>query len=82
MRSPSALEKLEAGVQLIPAQVQPATASLFIVSPLAGTQTIMNLFSTHPRIEERVRRLRGMGRQGWSRAAPSPSPSSEWRFNR
>lgn len=36
-----------------------ATASLFIVNPLKG-QGLMSLFSTHPQLEERVRRLRAM----------------------
>lgn len=53
-----ALEKLEHGAALMPMAAQPATASLFIVSPFAGVQSILNLFSTHPRTEERTRRLR------------------------
>lgn len=55
-----ALEKLEHGAALMPMAAQPATASLFIVSPFAGVQSILNLFSTHPRTEERTRRLREM----------------------
>lgn len=55
----SALEKLEYGAERIPAHVQPATASLFIVSPLAGRGSLLGLFSTHPPLAERVRRLRG-----------------------
>jgi len=39
---------------------QPATASLFIVNPLAGGGGMMRLFSTHPATQERVRRLREM----------------------
>jgi Zn-dependent protease with chaperone function len=35
-------------------------ASLFIVNPLAGTGGVLSLFSTHPLIAERVRRLRAM----------------------
>ena len=37
----------------------PAFASLYIVNPLAGRQ-LAGLFSTHPPIEDRVARLRGM----------------------
>jgi heat shock protein HtpX len=37
----------------------PATAHMFIVNPLTGGG-LMNLFSTHPPIEERVARLRSM----------------------
>ncbi|MBF6599575.1 MAG: M48 family metalloprotease [Dehalococcoidia bacterium] len=59
-----ALEKLERGVQVRPMQVNPAAAHMFIVNPLAGLrgQNFSNLFSTHPPIEERVKRLRQMAR--------------------
>jgi heat shock protein HtpX len=36
-------------------------AHLFIVNPLRG-RNFVTLFSTHPPIEERVQRLRRMGR--------------------
>jgi len=36
---------------------EPATASLFIVNPFAGAEGILRLFSTHPPIKERVRKL-------------------------
>jgi heat shock protein HtpX len=56
-----ALEKLEHGVAMIPAATaQPATASLFIVNPLTGGSRLLNLFSTHPSMDERIRRLRAM----------------------
>jgi len=58
----TALETLARGVAHVPASVQPATASLFIVNPFAGVGGLMNLFSTHPPMEERVRRLRVMAR--------------------
>lgn len=54
-----ALEKLAYGVQAVPMDAKPATEPLFIVNPLTGGG-IMNLFSTHPPIEERVARLRAM----------------------
>ncbi len=58
----TALERLSAGVARVPAAVQPATASLFIVNPFAGMGGLLNLFSTHPPMEERVRRLRALAR--------------------
>ena len=52
-----ALETLEKGVQAAPLQVNPAVAALYIVHPFRG-QGMANLFSTHPPLEERIRRLR------------------------
>ncbi|MGD9506499.1 MAG: zinc metalloprotease HtpX [Syntrophobacteraceae bacterium] len=55
-----ALEKLAAASQRLPmSDPKPATAHMFIVNPLTG-RNIANLFSTHPPIEERIRRLRAM----------------------
>jgi heat shock protein HtpX len=52
-----ALQKLQAASQRIPMQLaNPATAHLFIVNPLSG-QAFMNLFSTHPPLEDRIQRL-------------------------
>jgi heat shock protein HtpX len=56
----SALEKLEAGAARLRSHADPATASLFIVNPFAGAGGVLSLFSTHPPIAERVRRLRAM----------------------
>ena len=53
----NALLKLEQGAKLIPMETSPATSHLFIVNPLSG-KGFRSLFSTHPPIEERVRRLR------------------------
>lgn len=55
----SALEKLGRASQAIPMDANPSTAHMFIVNPLSG-RALMNLFSTHPPIEERISRLRGM----------------------
>jgi heat shock protein HtpX len=52
-----ALETLEKGVEAVPMNVNPATASLYIVHPFRG-QGIQNMFSTHPPLAERIRRLR------------------------
>src|SRR3989449_493652 len=56
----SALEKLGAYNKKIPMDVSPATSSLFIVAPLSVGQVFMNLFSTHPPLEERIATLRNM----------------------
>jgi heat shock protein HtpX len=57
----SALEKLDhAAHSLPPATAAPATASLFIVNPFSGRRGWTRLFSTHPPMAERVKRLRGM----------------------
>jgi heat shock protein HtpX len=55
----SALLRLEEGVKASPMQVNQATEPLYIVKPFSGGG-IASLFSTHPPIEERVRRLRQM----------------------
>lgn len=55
----SALAKLEAYSKRVPLDVNPAAAHLFIVNPLNG-QMLAGLFSTHPPIEERIKRLRQM----------------------
>lgn len=58
----NALLKLEKGNQVIPmADAKPATAHMFIVNPLHGGG-LMKLFSTHPPIAERVKRLNEMAR--------------------
>ncbi len=57
----TALQKLHMASQKIPLNAQPATAHMFIVSPLSG-RGITKLFSTHPPMEERISRLEGMGR--------------------
>ncbi len=54
-----ALKKLQTGVQRIPMEANPATAHMFIISPLTGGG-LLALFSTHPPINERVTRLEAM----------------------
>lgn len=55
----SALRKLQRGAQTVPSETSPAFAHLYIVNPLSGGG-LGNLFSTHPPIEERIRRLESM----------------------
>ncbi|RTZ99070.1 MAG: zinc metalloprotease HtpX [Deltaproteobacteria bacterium] len=69
----SALEKLGAYSGRIPMNASPATAHMFIVNPLSG-RSMTRLFSTHPPLEERIARLRGMRRAG---NQPQTSPISE-----
>lgn len=58
-----ALEKIEAGAKQVPANVDPAHASMYIVNPLTGRQVqFANLFRTHPPTDERIARLRSMSR--------------------
>jgi len=58
----SALLKLEQASRVVPTQLNPAQAHMFIVNPLRGRRGggITSLFSTHPPTEERVRRLRDL----------------------
>jgi len=56
----NALIKLDNFAPQFPMQLNPAVSHLFIVNPLTPT-ILTRLFSTHPPIEERVKRLKGMG---------------------
>jgi heat shock protein HtpX len=53
-----ALEKLDAYAKRLPMPATQATAHMFIVAPFSGS-ALMTLFSTHPPIAERIRRLLG-----------------------
>lgn len=55
-----ALVKLEQASRVVPSQLNPAQAHMFIVNPLRGRRGggITSMFSTHPPTDERVRRLR------------------------
>jgi heat shock protein HtpX len=56
----NALRKLELAAERIPAEhAQPATAHMYIVNPLRGGG-LMAMFSTHPPVQERIRRLMAM----------------------
>ncbi len=57
----SALQNLERGVEQIPMRANQASAHMFIVNPLRGGG-MAKLFSTHPSTEERVQKLRELGR--------------------
>jgi len=55
----NALQRLEQYNRSVPMKVNPATAQMYIVNPLAGG-AMASLFSTHPPIQERIKRLRAM----------------------
>jgi heat shock protein HtpX len=56
----NALRKLEAGNKARPMNMgNPASSSLWIVNPFSG-RGLVTLFSTHPPMEERIRRLEDM----------------------
>ncbi|HHT9135972.1 MAG TPA: zinc metalloprotease HtpX [Candidatus Wunengus sp. YC60] len=54
-----ALEKLQQAAMIRPMDAGQTTAHLFIVNPLSG-RSFAAIFSTHPPIEERIKRLRAM----------------------
>ncbi|MDX1534337.1 MAG: zinc metalloprotease HtpX [Thermoplasmata archaeon] len=67
-----ALERLDEANQRRPMQRgNPASASLFIVNPFRRRSTLVRLFSTHPPIEERVRRLRDLALEFGQYAYPT-----------
>ncbi|HVC43404.1 MAG TPA: zinc metalloprotease HtpX [Candidatus Binataceae bacterium] len=60
----NALRKLESANERMPlSDATPATAHMFIVNPLSAGG-LSRLFSTHPPIEERIRRLEQMAHNG------------------
>lgn len=55
-----ALRRLEAGVARSPMEdANPSTAHMFIVNPFSA-RGVLSLFSTHPPMEERIKRLEEM----------------------
>ncbi|MBI5679819.1 MAG: zinc metalloprotease HtpX [Methanobacterium sp.] len=53
-----ALNKLQMSVNTKPMDANPATAHMFIVNPFGGkSKTLLNLFSTHPPMDKRIKRL-------------------------
>lgn len=59
----NALNKLQSGISMFPMNsANPSTAHLFIANPFRGAGFV-NLFSTHPPMEERIKRLQELSRQ-------------------
>ena len=69
------LDRAARGIDNHAAENNPATAHMFIVNPLHA-RAADSLFSTHPKTENRIQRLRDM------RVAPRPSPTSAPRATR
>lgn len=56
-----ALRKLEMGINARPMDANPSTAHMFIANPFGGRgKSIAKLFSTHPPMNERIKRLEEM----------------------
>jgi len=66
-----ALGTLEQKIAVKPMAVNPATASLYIANPLAALKGrgMTGLFSTHPPMQERIRRLHELDRELTGRVA-------------
>jgi heat shock protein HtpX len=66
------------------AEANPATAHMFIINPLSGAR-MDNLFSTHPRTENRVAALEQLAASmgalpsssAWGQALPTPKPPAQ-----
>ncbi len=58
----NALAKLSQSNERRPMEVNPASAQMYIVNPLKGG-SLAGLFTTHPPVEERIRRLQAMAGQ-------------------
>jgi heat shock protein HtpX len=59
----SALEKLHKAPIRLNLDQRPATAHLFIANPLSG-KGFASIFSTHPPVEERIKRLKNLAMSG------------------
>ncbi len=77
----SALEKIEAfargGADYTAAERNPATAHMFIINPLSG-RGMDSLFSTHPKTQERVARLKEMAREWGKTGGTTARRASPW----
>ena len=58
----SALEKISKISKAIPININPSTSHLFIVNPFSSRR-LSSLFSTHPPVEERIKKLKEMDKK-------------------
>lgn len=84
----SALQKIQRGAQRVVnegAEHNPATAHMFIINPLSG-QGVDNLFSTHPKTENRIAELNKlateMGRPASGASGPWGAQASQRQIGR
>jgi heat shock protein HtpX len=73
----SALEKIDRaarGIDNRTAEGNPATAHMFIINPLHSNQ-VDGLFTTHPRTENRIQRLRALAAE---MGQATPQPARPW----
>ena len=73
----SALRRLERGVEARPMAANAATSHLFIANPLHGG--FAGLFSTHPPMDERIRRLEAMAEPRFARVGSAPTHQGDRR---
>lgn len=66
----NALRKLHEAVKRMPLETHPTTAHLFIVNPLRK-ESVLTLFSTHPPVDERIKRLEELNAQIKNYSIPS-----------
>jgi heat shock protein HtpX len=70
-----ALLRLHRAGELVEFAASPATEPLYTVDPFDGSDRLARMFRTHPPLESRVARLRGMPLSGPGRDAPPGPPT-------
>ncbi len=76
-----ALRKISAyagRIEMPSAERNPSSAHMFIINPLSGAR-MDNLFSTHPRTENRIQALEALAAEMGRGAAPAPGPGAQLR---
>jgi heat shock protein HtpX len=70
----TALEKIHAMAHQVPLPVSPSMNGLFIAEPFNGLRSALNLFQTHPPLEQRLKNLIGRESTGRVGSAPHGTP--------